>query len=174
MGLAKSCMLLDGTFASADKSGQEAFDQVVRAYAEATQNLAIKLSEYDSVVTQLELLASFYEALAKADGVEAKPLAAMRLHDLAQRLHPSRRHPARRPTSAPGNGAPVSEATTQLPVRLVRRKSRRLKPLWRVSSQKERPLDESECEDRGETMTRQDRSQTVTVEGYGNAPLLLL
>jgi hypothetical protein len=108
--------LLDGKFGLADESGQFAFDEVASAYAEATSNITVKLSEIDSVVTQMELLARFHDALSVADpNVKASAQrVADRLLDLAQLLRPGRARPGGRPSLASVRKARPKRATAKV------------------------------------------------------------
>jgi hypothetical protein len=107
--------VLDGTFGRAGENSQTAFDEVVRAYTEAMSNLPLKPSEMDSVVTQLELLALFHEALAVAESDAARRRVAVRLRDLVQHLRPGRRRRASQPTSALDGRIPMREAVSIAP-----------------------------------------------------------
>ncbi len=82
--------LLDDSFAKTGEAGQAAFDAVVDAYAEALRNIAIKPSELDSVVSQMELLSTFYGAKHVATHEAALKRTAGRLVELVRRLQPSR------------------------------------------------------------------------------------
>ena len=109
--------VLDGTFGHPGDSGQSAFEEVARAYAETMSNITIKPTQIDSMVTQLELLARFHDALSVADdGNASGRRVAYRLRDLAQRLRPGGTRLAGRSTSAtmltsPPNG---EEATAEI------------------------------------------------------------
>jgi hypothetical protein len=107
--------MLDGTFGRTGESGQLAFDDVARAYTEAMSNLTLKPSEIDSVVTQLDLLSLFHEALAVTDRDAARRRVVVRLRDLVQFLRPGRRRPAGPPISAPDDGMPSRESEAIVP-----------------------------------------------------------
>ena len=104
--------LLDGNFAVPGSAGQGHLDQVASAYAEALRNVTAKAVEIDSVVTQLELLSRFYDALSIPDGKNgAGQLVADRLLSLVRLLHPARPARADRPPHA-RQGASGGQAAT--------------------------------------------------------------
>ncbi len=106
--------LLDASLGKAGDDGQAAFDAVLDAYTEALQNVTIKPSELDSVVSQMELLSRFYDAKYVVRNEAALKRGADRLIELVQRLQPSR---AKR-NDRPGIRKPdpvVSDATPQAP-----------------------------------------------------------
>jgi pimeloyl-ACP methyl ester carboxylesterase len=84
--------MLDGTFGDADERGKNAFNEIARAYSEATVNVTLQPSQLDSMLTQFKLLRLCHKALAVADNDTSRERIAERLDDLAQRLRPGRRH----------------------------------------------------------------------------------
>jgi hypothetical protein len=70
-------------------------------FAQALANVVVKPSQLDSLVSQLELLSRFCDALAVADGDARFYRMASRLLGLQQRLHPGRRPRADRPAPPP-------------------------------------------------------------------------
>jgi hypothetical protein len=58
------------------------------AYWQSLTNVTIKPSELDSIISQMQLLARFYRALAVADGEGTKLRIAERLLNLIQRIQP--------------------------------------------------------------------------------------
>ena len=147
--------VLDGTFGQPGDSGQSAFEEVARAYAETISNITIKPSQLDSVVTQLELLARCHDAMSKADGNASGRRVADRLLDLAQRLRPGRARPRGRsmstssPTSPANGDAPPVEierstsgkalTETPLPERAVTRDTRKTAKRKTATAPKKRP-----------------------------------
>jgi hypothetical protein len=118
--------LIDRTLGRADEAGQAAFGEVVRAYEHAMSNVTIKPSQLDSVLTQMELLARFSEALSRADDeAEWFGLMAERLRQLIRRLQPGRPTPDVRPTAPPpSKQAPPGTAGPPAASESVPRKSR--------------------------------------------------
>jgi len=106
--------VLDGTFGRNDESGKVAFDEIVRAYRETLSNLLLKPSELDSVVTQMELLARFHEALAKAERNAVQQQVAESYRNLAQQLQPGRKRPASRVQPIPSS-VPITDSETPTP-----------------------------------------------------------
>ena len=83
--------LIDCSLGKPGDAGRAVFDEVAHAYADAMTNITVKPSQIDSMVTQMDLLSRFCDALSLAhqDG-EALARTAGRLIDLAQRLQPGR------------------------------------------------------------------------------------
>ena len=92
--------LIDGSFGAAGEAGQVVFDEVARAYADAMSNLTIKPSQIDSVVSQMELLSRFYDAMWLIQRDAALLRVADRLLELARRLQPGRPQREDRPDRA--------------------------------------------------------------------------
>jgi triacylglycerol esterase/lipase EstA (alpha/beta hydrolase family) len=117
--------LIEGGLGQAGDAGSEAFDAVARAYAQARASIVVKPSQFDSVLSQMELLSRFIDALAVvADGAPVSTLTATRLLELVQRLNPGRPPRADRPAAAPvAHPAPDRE-----PVRRTRAVPRRAAP----------------------------------------------
>lgn len=103
--------LLDGSFGRGDASGQAAFDEVARAYAESISGIPVNPAEIDSVLCRLELLSLFHDALSQTtDANVPGRLVADRILELVQSLRPSRARARSRaaPALAP---APAPEET---------------------------------------------------------------
>lgn len=94
--------LIDGSLGKAGDAGQAVFAEVERAYAEAMSSITIKPSQIDSVVSQMELLSRFCDAMGLARRDAALERVADRLLDLAQRLQPGRARRSDRPGRALG------------------------------------------------------------------------
>ena len=82
--------LIDGSLGRPGDAGQAAVDKLVASYAQALANVTLKPSQLDSVVTQMELLSRFCDALWVADGDAVRYRTATRLLELRQRVHPGR------------------------------------------------------------------------------------
>ncbi|HZP87970.1 MAG TPA: CHAT domain-containing protein, partial [Burkholderiales bacterium] len=104
--------LLDRRLTKTDDDGLAAFDEVVREYDEALGNIPAKPSQVDSVITQLELLSRFYDALSVAQNDPSQRLVADRLLELVQRILPGRPPRSDRPAAVERTGAraPVKRA----------------------------------------------------------------
>lgn len=89
--------LILGSLGRADDAGQLVFEEIARAYAEATNSTTLKPVEIDSIVTELDSIALFCEALAQDPCDEAMARTAHRLRELAQRLQPSHAEPIDQP-----------------------------------------------------------------------------
>jgi hypothetical protein len=102
--------LLDGSLGHADESGQTAFDALAASYGSTLANLTLKPGQLDSVVTQMELLSRFGDALWSSGGDAWLHRAANRLLELSQRIHPGRRprsdRPVRPGAASPGKSRP--------------------------------------------------------------------
>jgi hypothetical protein len=108
--------LIDGSLGQAGDAGQAAVDATAEAFAQALANVVVKPSQLDSLVSQLELLSRFCDALAVADGDARFYRTASRLLELQQRLRPGRRPRADRPAPpaepvAPRKARPRRAAT---------------------------------------------------------------
>ena len=83
--------LIDGGLGRAGDAGRAVFDEVAHAYADAMRNVTVKPSQIDSMVSQMDLLSRFCDALSLAhQNGEALARTAGHLMDLAQRLQPGR------------------------------------------------------------------------------------
>ena len=82
--------LIDGGFGGTGEAGEAVLEELVRTYTDALANVAIKPSELDSVVSQMEMLSRFYDAMDVAEHEATHKRTADRLLKLMQRLHPSR------------------------------------------------------------------------------------
>ena len=83
--------LIDGGLGQPGDAGCTVFDEVAHAYADAMRNITVKPSQIDSMVTQMDLLSRFCDALSLVHhNDEALARTAGRLIDLAQRLQPGR------------------------------------------------------------------------------------
>jgi triacylglycerol esterase/lipase EstA (alpha/beta hydrolase family) len=83
--------LNDRSLGQSGDAGQVAFDALAAAYGQALANVTVKPAQLDSVVSQMELLSRFCDALAVARSNADLYRAASRLLALLQRVHPSRR-----------------------------------------------------------------------------------
>ncbi len=101
--------LITGTLGDDGASGQASFDNVLLAYTDATHGVALKPSEMDVIVTDIEALARLYRALStRREGPDEsyKRIARTReqiadnLRKLALRLQPSRVQRAERHSAA--------------------------------------------------------------------------
>jgi hypothetical protein len=93
--------LVDGGLGKPGEVGQSALDEVVAAYENALSNVTAKPSQIDSVATQMDLLSTFYDALAidAGEGAASADRIAARLLELINRIHPGR--PVRQRAAAP-------------------------------------------------------------------------
>ena len=107
--------LLDGSFSKTGVAGQVAFDAVLDAYTEALQNITIKPSELDSVVSQMELLSRFYDAKDVANHEPALQRTADRLVELVRRLQPSRTRRDDRPGAKKADAVESVDVTESPP-----------------------------------------------------------
>jgi hypothetical protein len=98
--------LVDGSLGEAGDAGQAAADAIADVFAQALANVVVKPSQLDSLVSQLELLSRFCDALAVAGGDARFYRTASRLLELQQRLHPGRRPRADRPAPPPDSVTP--------------------------------------------------------------------
>ncbi|MEO8545861.1 MAG: CHAT domain-containing protein, partial [Burkholderiaceae bacterium] len=96
--------MLDGTLGSTGDAGLAVLNEVADAYELSLSNVIVKPSQIDSMVSQMELLSRFADALSlTGDPKRRLPLRriADRLLDLAKRLHPGRNSRADRPANMP-------------------------------------------------------------------------
>ena len=89
--------LLDGRLGQADELGEAAFDALAASYGATLHNLTLKPGQLDSVVTQMQLLSRFCDALWLDGGDDALRLTADRLLALGQRIRPGTRPRSDRP-----------------------------------------------------------------------------
>lgn len=80
--------LLDGSLGRADEAGQAAFDALAASYGATLVNLTLKPGQLDSVVTQMQLLSRFCDALWLDGGDLSLYRTADRLIELGQRIRP--------------------------------------------------------------------------------------
>ena len=80
--------LLDGSLGRADEAGQAAFDALAASYGATLVNLTLKPGQLDSVVTQMQLLSRFCDALWLDGGDLSLYRMADRLIELGQRIRP--------------------------------------------------------------------------------------
>ena len=92
--------LIDGSLGGTGEAGEAVLEELVRTYTDALANVTIKPSELDSVVSQMEMLSRFYDAMDVAEHEPTHKRTADRLLKLMQRLHPSRPGREDRPTDA--------------------------------------------------------------------------
>ena len=104
--------LLDRSLAEPGDAGKAALNEVVQAYSEALSNLTATPTELDSVVSQMNLIATFCDALYVADGHAAWQRVANGLLDLVQRIQPGIRPPDHR---LPGKPAASTTETRAVP-----------------------------------------------------------
>ena len=131
--------LIDGSFGAANADTRNAtFEEVVKAYFDALSNLTIKPSEFESVVAQMELLRTFFEAKNVAHPEAGLLRIAEQLRALIGVLQPTRaretpggspggpRGPAQgkagdTPTPEPGDTTPgASQPSTSAPARAAK------------------------------------------------------
>jgi hypothetical protein len=98
--------MLDGSLGRAGDAGQAAFDALVASYVATLVNLTLKPGQLDSVVTQMQLLSRFADALWLGGGDAALYRMAGRLIELGQRIRPGLRARDDRP-APPAGAAPV-------------------------------------------------------------------
>ena len=93
--------MLDGSLGRTDEAGQAAFNALAASYGSTLVNLTLRPGQLDSVVTQMQLLSRFGDALWLGGGDAALYRMASRLIELGQRIRPGT--PARndRPTPPP-------------------------------------------------------------------------
>ena len=90
--------LIKGSLGRADDTGRVIFEEIAKAYADATKNITVKPSQIDSIVSQMDLISRFCDALSQGPaGGEAMALTADRLTELARRLQPGRTPRSDRP-----------------------------------------------------------------------------
>jgi hypothetical protein len=104
--------MLDGLLADPGDTGKTAFEEIARDYAEVLDNLPVRPVQLDSVVTQLELLSRFGDALAVGQRDARPQRLADRLLELVQRIRPGRPprtdRPQGRPAGRAGRAGPAS------------------------------------------------------------------
>ncbi len=92
--------LIKGSLGRNDDTGRQIFETIAKAYADAISNITVKPSEVDSIVTQLDLISRFCDALSIGPaGDPSMALTADRLIDLARRIQPGRAGRSDRPAS---------------------------------------------------------------------------
>jgi pimeloyl-ACP methyl ester carboxylesterase len=104
--------LLNGSLGLAGDAGQAAIDKLSASYAATLANLTLRPSQLDSVVTQMELLSRFGDALWLGGGDASLYRAASRLLELRERIRPGARPRSDRPAppSVASVGKPKSAA----------------------------------------------------------------
>ena len=80
--------MLDGSLGRIDEAGQSAFDALVASYGATLVNLTLKPGQLDSVVTQMQLLSRFCDALWLGGADPSLYRMADRLIELGQRIRP--------------------------------------------------------------------------------------
>ena len=96
--------LVTGSLGDEGATGQATFENVLQAYADATRGVALKPSELDAIVTDIEALARLFRALSTREGPDESWLRIARtrtritenLRRLARRLQPTRTQAAER------------------------------------------------------------------------------
>lgn len=106
--------LLDGSLGQLGDAGKVALNEVLQAYREALSNLTATPTELDSMVSQMNLMATFCDALYVAGGDEAWQRVADALLELVQRLQPGIRPPDHRPL--PGKPVAPTTETPAVPI----------------------------------------------------------
>jgi hypothetical protein len=108
--------LLDGSLGRSDESGQAAFDALATSYTSTLLNLTLRPGQLDSVVTHMQLLSRFADALWLGGADAALHRTADRLLELGQRIRPGTRprtdRPAKptKPTKPGKPGKPAAPA----------------------------------------------------------------
>jgi hypothetical protein len=95
--------LLEGSLGQPGDAGQAAYDALAQSYAQTLPEVSLKPAQVDAIVSQIELLALFCDALAMVRNDDALRRTAQRLLDLAQLLQPGR--PRRAPPPAMARAA---------------------------------------------------------------------
>ena len=80
--------MLDGSLGRTDEAGQAAFDALAASYESTLVNLTLRPGQLDSVVTQMQLLSRFGDALWLGGGEASLYRMAGRLIELGQRIRP--------------------------------------------------------------------------------------
>ncbi len=116
--------MLDGSLGRIDEAGQTAFDALVSSYGSTLVNLTLKPGQLDSVVTQMQLLSRFCDALWLGGGDASLYRMADRLIELGQRIRPgpSARSDRPEPPARPVRAASQRTKSAKVP------RSRRRKP----------------------------------------------
>ena len=103
--------LIKGSLGRADDTGRVIFEEIAKAYADATKNIIVRPSQIDSIVSQMDLVARFCDALSQGPtGSDAMALTADRLTELARRLQPGRTLRGDRPRRKTEAAAPAAPA----------------------------------------------------------------
>ena len=97
--------LLNSSLGLAGDAGQAAIDKLSASYAATLANLTLRPSQLDSVVTQMELLSRFGDALWLGGSDVSLYRAASRLLELRERIRPGARPRGDRPPPAAGSAA---------------------------------------------------------------------
>jgi hypothetical protein len=113
--------MLDGSLGRAGEAGDTALDALAGSYGATLVNLTLKPGQLDSVVTQLQLLSRFCDALWLGGGDAALYRLAGRLIELGQRIRPGLRARSDRP-------APPASTTPARAKATARKTSKRAKP----------------------------------------------
>jgi len=101
--------LIKGSLGRADDTGRVIFEEIAKAYADATKNVTVKPSQIDSIVSQMDLISRFCDALSQGPAASAAmALTADRLTELARRVQPGRTPRSDRPR---GKAEPATRPT---------------------------------------------------------------
>jgi hypothetical protein len=105
--------LVDGSLEGEGDAARAALEELAAAYAQALDNVTVKPSQLDSMLSQMELLSRFLDAVGLVDANPAFSRIATRLLELLQRIRPGRPprndrpewRPAAKPRAAPAKAA---------------------------------------------------------------------
>lgn len=120
--------MLDTTLAAPGAAGAAVIAELAAAYDTSFRHVTVKPPQIDSIVSQMELLSRFADALAlaEADGARRNLLRGLanRLLELVQHVQPGRKPRGDRPPAAaaalkPPAAAPAAKAASKAPVKAV-------------------------------------------------------
>ena len=90
--------LIKGSLGRDDDTGRVIFEEIAKAYIDATKNITVKPSQIESIVSQMDLISRFCDALSQGPlGSAPMAMTADRLTELARRLQPGRTPRSDRP-----------------------------------------------------------------------------
>ena len=102
--------LVDGSLESEGDAARAVLEELAAAYAQALDNVTVKPSQLDSMLSQMELLSRFLDAIGLADANPAFIRVATRLLELLQRIRPGRPPRNDRPPLRPTPKRPAAPA----------------------------------------------------------------